>query len=76
MYVAYRVRPLAYPWPDRLTWNSLSPRLDDFHIWLLDQRSAGDRSFVFALFDGFATFVDNLVDWFGPGSPERSPRSR
>ena len=64
MYLAYRVRPLDYPWPDRLTWNSLSAHLDDFHIWLLDQRSAEDPSFVFALFDGFATFVDNLVDWF------------
>jgi glycine betaine/proline transport system permease protein len=64
MYVAYRVKPLEYPWPEQVTWNSLSAHLDDFHIWLLDQRSAEDRSFVFALFDGFATFVDKLVEWF------------
>ena len=64
MYVAYRAQALDYPWPDRLRWNSLPAHLDDFHIWLLDQRSAEDPSFVFALFDGFATFVDNLVEWF------------
>ena len=65
MYIAYRILALDYPWPDRLTWNALPLHLDDFHIWLLDQRSAEDPSFVFAVFDGFATFVDNLVDWFG-----------
>jgi glycine betaine/proline transport system permease protein len=64
MYIAYRLQPLEYPWPERLTWSSLSVHLDGFHVWLLDQRSADDPSFVFALFDAFATFVDNLVDWF------------
>lgn len=64
MYVAYRAWELRYPWPDRLEWNSLPFRLDDFHTWLSDQRNAEDASFVFALFDGFATFVDDLVEWF------------
>ncbi len=64
MYLAYRVWPLDYPWPERLTWSSLSGHIDDFQIWLLDQRNAENPSFVFALFDGFATFVDNLVEWF------------
>ncbi len=64
MYLAYRAWALEYPWPDRLTWNSLPAHIDDFQTWLLDQRNAADPSFVFALFNGFATFVDNLVTWF------------
>jgi glycine betaine/proline transport system permease protein len=64
MVLAYRGWGLAYPWPDRLEWNSLPFRIDDFQIWLLDQRNAEDPNFVFAIFDGFATWVDNLVGWF------------
>ena len=64
MYVAYRAWALEYPWPDRLIWNSLPAHIDDFQTWLLDERNAADPSFVFALFNGFATFVDNLVNWF------------
>ena len=64
MYVAYRLRPLEYPWPERLEWNALTGHLDDFQIWLIDERNAEDQSVVFGIFDGFATFVDDLVDWF------------
>jgi len=64
MYLAYRAWRLEYPWPDALVWHSLPAHLDDFQIWLLDQRSAEDKSVVFALFDGFRIFVDNLVAWF------------
>src|SRR3990172_659353 len=64
MYLAYRAWALGYPWPDRLTWNSLPAHIDDFQTWLLDERNAADPSLVFALFNGFATFVDNLVNWF------------
>ena len=64
MYVSYRLRPLEYPWPERLEWNSLSGHLDDFQIWLIDERNAEEKSVVFGIFDGFATFVDNLVNWF------------
>jgi glycine betaine/proline transport system permease protein len=70
MYVAYRAwapdEPgvIRFPWPDALVWNVLPAHLDDFQIWLLDQRNAEDPSFVFAVFDAFATFVDNLVEWF------------
>jgi len=64
MVLAYRAWSLEYPWPDRLTWNALPFRIDDFQTWLLDQENAEDPSFVFAVFDGFATFVDNLVGWF------------
>ena len=64
MYLAYRAWRLEYPWPNALVWTSLPAHLDDFQIWLLDQRSAEDKSVVFALFDGFRIFVDNLVAWF------------
>jgi glycine betaine/proline transport system permease protein len=64
MYVAYRLRPLEYPWPERLEWNALSEHLDDFQIWLIDERNAEDKSVLFGIFDGFATFVENLVNWF------------
>jgi glycine betaine/proline transport system permease protein len=64
MYLAYRAWALEYPWPERLEWNALTSHFDDFQTWLLDQRNAENPSFVFAIFDGFATFVDNLVGWF------------
>src|SRR3970282_48203 len=64
MYVAYRAWALEYPWPDRLIWNSLPAHIDDFQTWLLDQRNAADPSFVISPFNGFASFVDHLVDWF------------
>ncbi len=64
MYIAYRAWQLEYPWPTALTWNALPAHFDDFQTWLLDQRNAEDPSFVFAIFDAFATFVDNLVGWF------------
>jgi glycine betaine/proline transport system permease protein len=65
MYVAYRLWPLEYPWPDRLTWNALTGHLDDFQVWLIDQRNAEDPSFVFAVFDAFATLLDDIVGWLG-----------
>lgn len=67
MVVVYRAFGLEYPWPRSLEWNSLSGNLDSFQSWLLDQRSAEDKSFVFSIFDGFATFVDDLVTWLTNG---------
>jgi glycine betaine/proline transport system permease protein len=64
MYLAYRAWALEYPWPQRLEWNALTGHLDDFQTWLIDQRNAEDEGFVFGIFDAFATFLDNLVDWF------------
>ncbi len=64
MYVGYRLRPLEYPWPERLEWNALSGHLDAFQVWLIDERNAEDKSVVFGIFDGFATFVDDIVNWF------------
>jgi glycine betaine/proline transport system permease protein len=67
MVLVYRVAGGDYPWPDSLVWNSLSGKLDEFQSWLLDQRNATPQSPFFAVFDGFATFVDNLVTWFTDG---------
>jgi len=64
MYLAYRAWALEYPWPQRLEWTALAGHLDDFQTWLIDEKNAEDQSIVFALFEGVATFVDNLVNWF------------
>jgi glycine betaine/proline transport system permease protein len=61
--VAFLVGRAEFPWPSWLAWNSLGAELDEFQVWLLEQRSAADPSFVFAVFDGFTTLVDNLVVW-------------
>jgi glycine betaine/proline transport system permease protein len=52
------------PWPDSLVWNALPGYLDRFQTWLSDSRNATHPSFVFAIFNGFANFLDNLVSWF------------
>ena len=44
MWVAYRSLRLEYPWPDSLAWNSLQFKLDEFQVWLIEQRSAEDKS--------------------------------
>jgi glycine betaine/proline transport system permease protein len=64
MVVVYRGFGGNYPWPNDLVWNGLSAKLDSFQSWLLDQRSADPKSPFFKVFDGFATFVDDLVTWF------------
>jgi glycine betaine/proline transport system permease protein len=50
-----------YPWPASLSWNTLGGRLDEFQSWLIRQRSAEDQNPLFAIFDGFRVFVDDLV---------------
>jgi len=52
-----------FPWPASLSWNTLGGELDDFQGWLIGQRSSDDQSVVFAVFDGFRLFVDDLVTW-------------
>src|SRR5207248_3070434 len=42
----------------------LSSYLDRFQTWLSDSRNTPHPSFVFAIFNGLATFLDNLVSWF------------
>jgi glycine betaine/proline transport system permease protein len=50
-------------WPAALTWNSLSPHLDRFQVWLSDNRNLPDPNVAFRIFNGFATFLDDLVSW-------------
>ena len=64
MYVAYRIWELEYPWPNSLVWNELSLHLDNFQTWILTERGKDDTGIVFTLFEGFATSVDHLVEWF------------
>jgi glycine betaine/proline transport system permease protein len=64
MVVVYRAVGGDFPWPRSLVWTGLSERLDSFQSWLLDQRSADPKSPFFKVFDGFATFIDDLVTWF------------
>jgi glycine betaine/proline transport system permease protein len=50
-------------WPAALTWNSLSPHLDRFQIWLSDNRNIPHPNLAFRIFNGFADFLDHLVGW-------------
>ncbi len=50
-------------WPAALEWRSLTGHLDDFQAWLSDQRNTSDPSVVFSIFNGIATFMDDLVGW-------------
>jgi glycine betaine/proline transport system permease protein len=52
-----------FPWPDSLAWNTLGRRLDDFQRWLIAERSSASPNPLFAVFDAFRVFVDNLVTW-------------
>ena len=54
---------VRYSWPAGLSWDSLAVHLDTFATWLSDQRNAPEPSFVFSVFNSFATFLDNLVSW-------------
>jgi glycine betaine/proline transport system permease protein len=63
MLVLYFALRGEYPWPGSLQWNSLSTHLDNFQSWLIDQRNATHPSLVFRAFNGFATFLDDLVTW-------------
>ncbi len=51
------------PWPSSLEWSSLSGHLDSFQNWLSNHRNETHPSFVFSIFNGFASFLDNLVSW-------------
>jgi glycine betaine/proline transport system permease protein len=50
-----------FPWPTSLTWQALPERLDDFQVWLLDERTAENPNIIFAVFDGFRALADWLV---------------
>jgi glycine betaine/proline transport system permease protein len=59
--IAFALLRNEFPWPTALTWQALPERLDDFQIWLLDERTAENPNIIFAIFDGFRAFADWLV---------------
>src|SRR3712207_4338937 len=59
--VGYFLLKGEFAWPTSLTWEQLPGKLDDAQTWLLEQRTAEDRNFVFAILDGFRAFADWLV---------------
>ncbi len=50
-------------WPASLTWNTLASHLDNFQTWLSDHRNVPHPSVFFRGFNGFASFLDNIVGW-------------
>jgi glycine betaine/proline transport system permease protein len=50
-------------WPASLTWNALAHHLDDFQVWLSDNRNVPHPSVFFRAFNGFANFLDHIVGW-------------
>jgi glycine betaine/proline transport system permease protein len=64
MLLAYALMRGEAPWPEALVWQQLPAELDEFQGWLIEQRTASDRSIVFAIFDGFRAFADWLVTAF------------
>jgi glycine betaine/proline transport system permease protein len=65
MVILYFALRSEYPWPSWLQWSSLGAHLDNFQSWLLGQRNAEHPNVVFRVFNGFATFLDDLVTWLG-----------
>src|SRR5918995_3681779 len=61
--VGFLVARNDYAWPGSLAWDTLGARLDEFQRWLIGQRSAADPNPIFAVFDGFRLFADDLVTW-------------
>ena len=61
--IAFFVWKNQVPWPAALTWNTLAHHLDDFQAWLSNNRNVPHPSVVFRVFNGIASFLDNLVGW-------------
>ncbi len=64
MWLAYRGWKAEYPWPQELVWNDLQIRFDNIQAYLIDTRLEGGGGLLFAVFDGFRVFADNLVTRF------------
>src|SRR5581483_2079898 len=63
MLIAYFGWKNSVPWPGGLTWQSLSHDLDNFQTWLSDRRNVPHPSVFFVVFNGVATFLDDIVGW-------------
>ena len=63
MLVAFLIWKNELAWPGSLVWNALPGYLDRFQVWLSNNRNVPNPSVAFAIFNGLATFLDNLVSW-------------
>jgi glycine betaine/proline transport system permease protein len=63
MLVAYLVWKNTFNWPASLVWSSLAGYLDRFQAWLSNNRNVAHPNVAFAVFNGFASFLDHLVSW-------------
>jgi glycine betaine/proline transport system permease protein len=63
MLVCYVAFKAEYAWPSSLTWTTLPTHLNDFQTWLVDHRNADHPNAIIRAFNGFATFLDDLVGW-------------
>jgi glycine betaine/proline transport system permease protein len=63
LLVAYFGWKNELTWPKALVWNSLGTHLDNFQNWLSTNRNAEHHNVVFSIFNGFASFLDDLVSW-------------
>ena len=63
MLILYFALRTEYPWPSSLQWSSLGDHLDSFQSWLIDHRNADHPNVIFRVFNGFATFLDDIVSW-------------
>ena len=63
MLILYFALRTEYPWPAGLQWSSLGDHLDSFQSWLIGHRNADHPNVIFRVFNGFATFLDDIVSW-------------
>jgi glycine betaine/proline transport system permease protein len=64
MVLGYVVLKGEYSWPVSLTWEQLPAKLDDAQTWLLEQRTADNPNFIFAILEGFRSLCEWLVTAF------------
>src|ERR1051326_3315672 len=63
MLVAFLAWKNELTWPTSLVWNALPGYLDRFQVWLSNNRNVSSPSIVFTIFNGLASFLDDLVSW-------------
>jgi glycine betaine/proline transport system permease protein len=63
MLVAFLVWKHDLAWPASLVWNAFPGYLDRFQAWLSNNRNVANPNVAFTIFNGLATFLDDLVSW-------------
>ena len=61
LVLGYALLRGRYPWPTSLTWTQLPSHLDNAQGWLLEQRTAPNPNFIFAILNAFRSFADSFV---------------